>query len=143
MEVPLVLEAMDCALIEILQVYGEICTGVARFLVGVPAPTTRPRQTKSTAVAGIKVLRKAAEKSAQLSSYFELCRSLGVVNVRELEVRRQRRRRRSGWCSTMTRAAARRRGAVDSKTRSFWRRRSRRGARWLVVRVRPVLYCCE
>uniref|UniRef100_A0A0E0IKN6 F-box domain-containing protein n=1 Tax=Oryza nivara TaxID=4536 RepID=A0A0E0IKN6_ORYNI len=113
MEVPLVLEAMDCALIEILQVYGEICTGVARFLVGVPAPTTRPRQTKSTAVAGIKVLRKAAEKSAQLSSYFELCRSLGVVNVRELEVRRQRRRRRSGWCSTMTRAAARRRGAVD------------------------------
>ncbi|EEC84676.1 hypothetical protein OsI_31590 [Oryza sativa Indica Group] len=85
MEVPLVLEAMDCALIEILQVYGEICTGVARFLVGVPAPTTRPRQTKSTAVAGIKVLRKAAEKSAQLSSYFELCRSLGVVNVRELE----------------------------------------------------------
>uniref|UniRef100_I1QPE6 F-box domain-containing protein n=1 Tax=Oryza glaberrima TaxID=4538 RepID=I1QPE6_ORYGL len=89
MEVPLVLEAMDCALIEILQVYGEICTGVALFLVGVPAPTTRPRQTKSTAAAGIKVLRKAAEKSAQLSSYFELCRSLGVVNVRELEVRRQ------------------------------------------------------
>ncbi|XP_066160441.1 uncharacterized protein [Oryza sativa Japonica Group] len=86
MEVPLVLEAMDCALIEILQVYGEICTGVARFLVGVPAPTTRPRQTKSTAAAGIKVLRKAAEKSAQLSSYFELCRSLGVVNVRELEM---------------------------------------------------------
>uniref|UniRef100_A0A0E0EUC9 AP180 N-terminal homology (ANTH) domain-containing protein n=1 Tax=Oryza meridionalis TaxID=40149 RepID=A0A0E0EUC9_9ORYZ len=84
MEVPLVLEAMDCALIEILQVYGEICTGVARFLVGVPAPTTRPRQTKSTAAAGIKVLRKAAEQRAQLSSYFELRRSLGVVNARGL-----------------------------------------------------------
>uniref|UniRef100_A0A0E0M1W2 AP180 N-terminal homology (ANTH) domain-containing protein n=1 Tax=Oryza punctata TaxID=4537 RepID=A0A0E0M1W2_ORYPU len=46
-ELPLVLEAMDCGLIKILQVYGEICTGVALFLIGVHAPT-RPRQTKST-----------------------------------------------------------------------------------------------
>ncbi|KAF0899891.1 hypothetical protein E2562_025131 [Oryza meyeriana var. granulata] len=83
MEVPLVLEAMDCALIEIFQVYSGICTGVARFLVGAPGPT-RPRPRKSTATAGIKVLWRAAEQRAQLSSYFELCRSLGVVNARRL-----------------------------------------------------------
>uniref|UniRef100_A0A0D9XEB9 AP180 N-terminal homology (ANTH) domain-containing protein n=1 Tax=Leersia perrieri TaxID=77586 RepID=A0A0D9XEB9_9ORYZ len=77
MEVPLVLEAMDCALIEIFQVYSDVCTGVARFLVdGV--------QDKSTAAAGVNVLWKAVEQSAQLSSYLALCRSLGVVNARRL-----------------------------------------------------------
>lgn len=83
MEVPLVLEAMDCALIEIFQVYRKICTGVARFLVGVPGPA-KPRLGKAAAAAGIKVLWRAAEQSAQLSSYFELCRGLGVVNARRL-----------------------------------------------------------
>ena len=31
----------------------------------------------------MRVLRKAAEQSAQLSSYFELCRGLGVLNAAE------------------------------------------------------------
>ena len=34
-------------------------------------------------VQGMRMLRKAAEQSAQLSSYFELCRSLGVLNAAE------------------------------------------------------------
>ncbi|KAJ1289894.1 hypothetical protein BS78_02G200000 [Paspalum vaginatum] len=84
MEVPLVLEAMDCALVEIFQVYGEICTRIARFLVsGVPGPT-KPPMRKAAAAAGVKVLWRAAEQSAQLLSYFELCRGLGVVNARKL-----------------------------------------------------------
>ncbi|XP_062194469.1 putative clathrin assembly protein At1g25240 [Phragmites australis] len=84
MEVPLVLEAMDCALIEIFQVYGEICTGIARFLVsGVPGPA-KPRVGKAATAAGVKVLWRSAEQSAQLASYFELCRGLGVVNARKL-----------------------------------------------------------
>ncbi|KAG8056937.1 hypothetical protein GUJ93_ZPchr0002g23427 [Zizania palustris] len=83
MDVPLILEAMDCALIEIFQVYGDICTAAARFLVGGPGPA-KPRPDKSAAAAGIKVLWRAAEQSAQLSSYLELCQVLGVVNARKL-----------------------------------------------------------
>jgi hypothetical protein len=85
MEVPLVLEAMDCALIEIFQVYGEICTGIARFLVsGVPGGPAKPTMRKVATAAGLKVLWRAAEQSAQLSSYFDLCRGLGVANARKL-----------------------------------------------------------
>lgn len=86
MEVPLVLEAMDCALIEIFQVYGEICTGIARFLVsGVPGGPAKPTtMRKAATAAGVKVLWRAAEQSAQLSSYFDLCRGLGVANARKL-----------------------------------------------------------
>lgn len=93
MEQDLILEAMDCVVIEIFEVYSQICSGIARFLVGVlgSAPTTpRPRPGETVAAArrrrgvqGMRVLRKAAEQSAQLSSYFELCRSLGVLNAAE------------------------------------------------------------
>ncbi|OEL14144.1 putative clathrin assembly protein [Dichanthelium oligosanthes] len=84
MEVPLVLEAMDCALVEIFQVYGEISTGIARFLVsGVPGPA-KPQMRKATAATAVNVLWRAVEQSAQLLSYFELCRGLGVVNARKL-----------------------------------------------------------
>ncbi|KAF8695093.1 hypothetical protein HU200_000418 [Digitaria exilis] len=85
MEVPLVLEAMDCALVEIFQVYGEICTGIARFLVsGVSGPPAKPPIRKAAAAVALKVLWRAAEQSAQLSSYFELCQRIGVVNARKL-----------------------------------------------------------
>ncbi|CAN6204621.1 unnamed protein product [Urochloa humidicola] len=84
MEVPLVLEAMDCALVEVFQVYGEICTGIARFLVsGAPGPA-RPPASKAAAAEGVKVLWRAAEQGARLASYFDLCRGLGVVNARKL-----------------------------------------------------------
>uniref|UniRef100_J3MTP2 AP180 N-terminal homology (ANTH) domain-containing protein n=2 Tax=Oryza brachyantha TaxID=4533 RepID=J3MTP2_ORYBR len=93
MEQGLILEAMDCVVIEIFEVYSQICTGIARFLVGVlgSAPTTprqRPGETLTAArrrrgVQGMRVLRKASEQSTQLTSYFELCRSLGVLNAAE------------------------------------------------------------
>ncbi|CAD6245457.1 unnamed protein product [Miscanthus lutarioriparius] len=93
MERGLILEAMDCVVIEIFEVYSQICTGIARFLVAVlgSAPTTpRPRPGETLAAArrrrgvqGMRVLRKAAEQSAQLSSYFDLCRGLGVLNAAE------------------------------------------------------------
>uniref|UniRef100_A0ACD6AKH3 Uncharacterized protein n=1 Tax=Avena sativa TaxID=4498 RepID=A0ACD6AKH3_AVESA len=93
MEENLVLEAMDCVVIEIFEVYSQVCTGIARFLVSVlgSAPTTpRPRAGETVEMArrrrgvqGMRVLRKASEQSAQLSSYFELCRSLGVLNATE------------------------------------------------------------
>lgn len=98
MEVGLVLEAMNCVLIEIFEVYSQICKGVASFLVNVfgsdhnlksefclnECGNLSPEAKMRRGIVGVRVLRKATEQSSQLSAYFELCRSLGVLNAAEL-----------------------------------------------------------
>jgi ANTH domain len=98
MEVGLVLEAMNCVLIEIFEVYSQICKGIASFLISIFGsdhnPVTifcanegcnlSPEAKKRRGIVGVRVLRKATEQSSQLSAYFELCRSLGVLNAAEL-----------------------------------------------------------
>lgn len=74
----LVLEAMDCVVIEIFEVYSEICNGVAGVLSRV-----RAAAASSDAAATLAVLHKAAAQSALLPSYFEVCRRLGVLNATE------------------------------------------------------------
>ncbi|KAG6494606.1 putative clathrin assembly protein At1g25240 [Zingiber officinale] len=86
MAVGLVLEAMDCVVIEIFEVYSGICSGIARFLVGVHGSNSGDvdKRVKRRRAMGIRILRRAAAQSAQLSSYFDLCRSLGVLNAADL-----------------------------------------------------------
>ncbi|KAJ1701515.1 hypothetical protein LUZ63_001294 [Rhynchospora breviuscula] len=98
MEVGLVLEAMNCVLIEIFEVYSQICKGIASFLVSVFGSdhhtkmeyywnefgNLSPEAKRRRGIVGVRVLRKAIEQSEQLSTYFELCRSLGVMNAAEL-----------------------------------------------------------
>ncbi|KAI0496015.1 hypothetical protein KFK09_022322 [Dendrobium nobile] len=103
MEVGLILEAMNCVIIEIFEVYSCICRGIARFLVDVLGSNVSNSSASHTAaasskakmavpseerkrlgMAGMRVLRRAAEQSVQLSSYFSLCRSLGVLNAAEI-----------------------------------------------------------
>lgn len=93
MEVSLILEAMDCTVIEIFEVYSGICNGIACFLTGILGPSAarkvgedakeeEARRRRRGAV-GMRILRKAAEQSSQLSAYFEACRALGVLNAAE------------------------------------------------------------
>ncbi|KAL0909749.1 hypothetical protein M5K25_020646 [Dendrobium thyrsiflorum] len=103
MEVGLILEAMNCVIIEIFEVYSSICRGIASFLVDVLGSNVSNSSASHTAaasskakmavpaeerkrlgMAGMRVLRRAAEQSEQLSSYFSLCRSLGVLNAAEI-----------------------------------------------------------
>jgi hypothetical protein len=50
MDVSLVLETMDCTVIEIFQLHGEICTDLTRFLVsGVLDGSAKPRVGKAVA----------------------------------------------------------------------------------------------
>ncbi|CAN4087571.1 unnamed protein product [Withania somnifera] len=63
--VPLVLEAMDCVTIEVFDVYGRICNGIARI-------TLRIYSIWKTTIQG-----------EELSSYFELCQSIGMKNATE------------------------------------------------------------
>ncbi|KAG1342684.1 putative clathrin assembly protein [Cocos nucifera] len=82
----LVLEAMDCVLVEIFEVYSGICSGIASFLVGIGELSSRRRggeQERRRASKGIRVLRKAGEQCSQLSAYFEMCREWGILNTTE------------------------------------------------------------
>lgn len=92
----LVLDAMECAVVEIFDVYAQVRGGIAEYLVAVlggsapttPTPRPRPGETVATArrrraMQGVRVLRKEAEQSALVSSYFELCRTLGVLGAAE------------------------------------------------------------
>ncbi|XP_008806636.2 putative clathrin assembly protein At1g25240 [Phoenix dactylifera] len=91
MEVGLILEAMDCVVIEIFDVYSGICNGIACFLVGILGPSAsgergeeqEAMRRRRRGAVGMRILRRAAEQSSQLSAYFEACRSLGVLNATE------------------------------------------------------------
>ncbi|PKA53935.1 Putative clathrin assembly protein [Apostasia shenzhenica] len=87
MEVGLILEAMDCVVIEIFEVYSNICSGIARFLVDVLGPSSSAAsadERRLMGIGGMGILRRAAEQSEQLSSFFNLCRGLGVLNAAEI-----------------------------------------------------------
>ncbi|KAL2512407.1 putative clathrin assembly protein [Abeliophyllum distichum] len=76
--VPLVLEAMDRIVIEIFDVYGEICRGIAIVLMNIYS------SGKVEATMALKILQKAVIQGEQLSSYFEFCHDIGVLNASKL-----------------------------------------------------------
>ncbi|KAJ0987296.1 hypothetical protein J5N97_005652 [Dioscorea zingiberensis] len=86
MGVSLILETMDCVLIEVFEIYSGICSGIAGFLVGFLGSKTRGlgEEERREGGVGIRVLRRAAEQSGRLASFFEVCKGLGVSNAREL-----------------------------------------------------------
>lgn len=90
MNMGLILEAMDCAVIEIFDVYSGICTGIASFLVDVLGTGSSSSMAKETGeerrrrgLKAISVLRRASEQSVQLTNYFKVCKELGVLNATE------------------------------------------------------------
>lgn len=85
MEAALIREAMDCALIEIFEVYSGICNGIASFLVGYMdgggSTEEGAEESKRKGLLGIRIVRRASEQSDQLAAYFELCQRLEVPNA--------------------------------------------------------------
>ncbi|XP_059281487.1 putative clathrin assembly protein At1g25240 [Lycium ferocissimum] len=75
--VPLVLEAMDCVMIEVFDVYSRICNGIARILLRIYSAG------KVEASMALRIVQKATIQGEELSFYFELCRSIGVKNAIE------------------------------------------------------------
>ncbi|KAK4261864.1 hypothetical protein QN277_004803 [Acacia crassicarpa] len=72
----LILEAMDCVIVELFDVYSKFCKGIARALLRI-----YDIGGKMEASVGLKVLQKAAIHSGQLSIYFDFCREIGVLNA--------------------------------------------------------------
>ncbi|PPD94649.1 hypothetical protein GOBAR_DD08327 [Gossypium barbadense] len=79
MKVPLILEAMDCVIIEIFDVYSRICSEIAKVLMQVHSVG------KLEAAMALEILRKATSQGAQLSQYFEFCKEYGVLKANEFQ----------------------------------------------------------
>lgn len=77
MKVGLILEAMDCMIIEIYDVYDRICNGIAKVLWRMRAAT------REEAAMALDVLQKAAKQGGQLSSYLDFCKDFGVSNAHD------------------------------------------------------------
>ncbi|MCL7036766.1 hypothetical protein MKW94_019839 [Papaver nudicaule] len=73
----LILEAMDCIIVEIFDVYSRICSGIAGVLVGVLGASLLEAKM------ALRILQKAASQGEELSSYFEFCKDIGVLNASE------------------------------------------------------------
>lgn len=74
MKKTLILEAMDCIVIESINIYGRICSGIIKII---------PLANKTEAVALLKVIQKAMAQGEDLDMYFEFCKNFGVSNARE------------------------------------------------------------
>lgn len=79
MKKTLILEAMDCVVIEIFDVYGRICSAIAKLLIKI-----HPAAGKSEAVMALKVVKKATSQGEDLTLYFEFCKEFGVSNAHEI-----------------------------------------------------------
>lgn len=77
MKVPLILEAMDCVMIEIFDVYSRICSEIAKVLMQVHSVG------KLEAAMALEILRKATAQGVELSQYFEFCKKYGVLKANE------------------------------------------------------------
>lgn len=73
--VPLILEAMDCVVTEIFDVYSRIRLGIARVLSRINVIG------KVEATLALKIMKKANIQGVELSQYFEFNRDIGVRNA--------------------------------------------------------------
>ncbi|KAB1205965.1 hypothetical protein CJ030_MR5G017547 [Morella rubra] len=74
----LIIEAMECLIVEIFDVYSRICSGIAQALLRIYEDGG-----KAEASMALKVLQKARVQGEELSVYFEFCRDIGVLNASE------------------------------------------------------------
>ncbi|KAK7407725.1 hypothetical protein VNO78_09762 [Psophocarpus tetragonolobus] len=78
MNVVLVLEAMDCVMDEVLDMYAKFCVRVHHVVSRII-----DFGGKDEAGVGLDVLRKAELQGGKISKYFDFCRDIGVINVSE------------------------------------------------------------
>ena len=74
---PLILEALDCIVIEIFDIYSRIRRATSIVL-------TRIYESAGTSevTLALKIMRTAESQQDQLCSYFKFCRSMGVLNFK-------------------------------------------------------------
>ncbi|OIW17345.1 hypothetical protein TanjilG_22457 [Lupinus angustifolius] len=78
MKVVLILEAMDCIMDEVIELYDTFCTEIDRLLVKI-----YDVGGKVEASIGLSIVEKAELQGDKLSLYFDFCRDIGVLNASE------------------------------------------------------------
>ncbi|KAD1982851.1 hypothetical protein E3N88_42071 [Mikania micrantha] len=73
----LVLEAMDCIVIEIFDIYRRICKGIATIFVRIYSIE------KPKAQIALLIMKKAAVQADKLSRYVDFCMDFGVIKASE------------------------------------------------------------
>ncbi|KAG9144878.1 hypothetical protein Leryth_026385 [Lithospermum erythrorhizon] len=72
---PLFVEAIDCVIVEVFDVYSQICSGISKFLVNICSVG------KVEAAMALKIIQKTTNQGDELSQYFEICKEIGVMNA--------------------------------------------------------------
>ncbi|KAL3510321.1 hypothetical protein ACH5RR_029722 [Cinchona calisaya] len=72
----LVVEAMECILFEVFDMYSRICLMIAKVLRRIDSAG------KAEAAMAVRILKKVIIQGDELSLYFQLCREIGVVNAK-------------------------------------------------------------
>lgn len=73
--VPLVLDVMDGVIVEIYDVYGRICRGIAMVLLNIYSAG------KAEAAVALAVVNKATKQGEDLTYFFQFCQEIRVVNA--------------------------------------------------------------
>ncbi|OIW18920.1 hypothetical protein TanjilG_25363 [Lupinus angustifolius] len=76
MNVGLILEAMDCVIVEVFDIYSKFCKMIAKVLLRI-----YDIGGKVEAGIGLNVLQKATIQGDELTLYIEFCRQIGVLNA--------------------------------------------------------------
>ncbi|KAG5029295.1 hypothetical protein JHK87_012809 [Glycine soja] len=76
LNVGLILEAMDCVIVEVFGVYSKFCNKIAKVLLRIYEVGG-----KMEASIGLKVLQKASIQVEEMSLFFDFCKDIGVLNA--------------------------------------------------------------
>ncbi|CAL9215009.1 unnamed protein product [Arabidopsis halleri] len=79
MNIPLINEAMENVISEIMEIYGWICRRIAEVL-----PNVHSKIGKTEADLALKIVSKSTKQGGELKKYFEFCKDLGVSNAQEI-----------------------------------------------------------
>ncbi|WZY97797.1 hypothetical protein YC2023_070126 [Brassica napus] len=77
--IPVINEAMENVISEILEIYGWICRRIAEVL-----PNVNSKSGKRQADVALKIVAKSMTQGEELVKYFVFCRDLGVANAQEI-----------------------------------------------------------
>ncbi|XP_057777695.1 putative clathrin assembly protein At1g25240 [Salvia miltiorrhiza] len=77
---PLILDVMDAVVVEIYDVYGRICRGIATVLLNIYSAG------KAEAATALRVVHKATQQGDDLAYFFEFCQEIRVANAAEFPV---------------------------------------------------------
>ncbi|KAG2323814.1 hypothetical protein Bca4012_038083 [Brassica carinata] len=77
--IPVINEAMENVINEILEIYGWICRRIAEVL-----PNVNSKSGKRQADVALKIVAKSMTQGEELVKYFVFCRDLGVANAQEI-----------------------------------------------------------